>query len=211
LEYFKWGALVRFKSIFLAGVLVAGVCSTISASKASPITYSLTNDYLSAIGLGGLLSGTITTDGQFGGLAKGDITSWDITISWNGVSNTITPANSTVAAYLPITGLSATATDLSFQFSAPVWNDFSFSRVPEVSGIYEDYIDWQAYPGVNDFFASPDGVTYANSFAPQGIQVIAQVAAVPEPSTWAMMILGFCGLGFIAYRRKQNGSALSAA
>jgi hypothetical protein len=34
-------------------------------------------------------------------------------------------------------------------------------------------------------------------------------AAVPEPSTWAMMILGFCGLGFMTYRRKA--SALSAA
>jgi Laminin B (Domain IV)/PEP-CTERM motif len=37
------------------------------------------------------------------------------------------------------------------------------------------------------------------------------VSGVPEPSTWAMMILGFCGLGFMAYRRKQNGSALSVA
>jgi hypothetical protein len=36
-------------------------------------------------------------------------------------------------------------------------------------------------------------------------------AAVPEPSTWAMMILGFCGLGFVTYRRKQNRSALSVA
>lgn len=27
-------------------------------------------------------------------------------------------------------------------------------------------------------------------------------AAVPEPSTWAMMIMGFCGLGFMAYRKK---------
>jgi hypothetical protein len=36
-------------------------------------------------------------------------------------------------------------------------------------------------------------------------------AAVPEPSTWAMMILGFCGIGFMAYRRKQNGAALSLA
>jgi len=33
------------------------------------------------------------------------------------------------------------------------------------------------------------------------------VSAVPEPSTWAMMILGFCGIGFMAYRRKQNGVA----
>jgi hypothetical protein len=30
-----------------------------------------------------------------------------------------------------------------------------------------------------------------------------QVSAVPEPSTWAMMILGFCGLGFMAYRKKM--------
>jgi hypothetical protein len=37
------------------------------------------------------------------------------------------------------------------------------------------------------------------------------VSAVPEPSTWAMMILGFCGVGFMAYRRKQNGAALSVA
>ena len=28
------------------------------------------------------------------------------------------------------------------------------------------------------------------------------VAAVPEPSTWAMLILGFLGVGLMAYRRK---------
>jgi hypothetical protein len=37
------------------------------------------------------------------------------------------------------------------------------------------------------------------------------VSAVPEPSTWAMMILGFMGLGFMGYRRKQNGTALRFA
>jgi hypothetical protein len=37
------------------------------------------------------------------------------------------------------------------------------------------------------------------------------VAPVPEPSTWAMMILGFFGIGFMAYRRKQNGTAFSVA
>jgi hypothetical protein len=31
-----------------------------------------------------------------------------------------------------------------------------------------------------------------------------EVAAVPEPSTWAMMILGFCGVGFMAYRKKST-------
>ena len=32
------------------------------------------------------------------------------------------------------------------------------------------------------------------------------ISAVPEPSTWAMMILGFFGVGFMAYRRKQTVS-----
>ncbi|MEH2534032.1 hypothetical protein V1277_006673 [Bradyrhizobium sp. AZCC 1588] len=34
------------------------------------------------------------------------------------------------------------------------------------------------------------------------------VGAVPEPSTWAMMILGFAGVGFLAYRRRPQGQAL---
>jgi hypothetical protein len=37
------------------------------------------------------------------------------------------------------------------------------------------------------------------------------VSAVPEPSTWAMLILGFCGIGFLAYRRKPHGSSLASA
>jgi hypothetical protein len=28
------------------------------------------------------------------------------------------------------------------------------------------------------------------------------VSTVPEPATWAMMILGFAGIGFMAYRRR---------
>ena len=35
------------------------------------------------------------------------------------------------------------------------------------------------------------------------------VAAVPEPSTWAMMILGFAGIGFMAYRRKSQPTLMT--
>lgn len=34
--------------------------------------------------------------------------------------------------------------------------------------------------------------------------IVANVSAVPEPSTWAMMILGFVGVGFLAYRRRHQ-------
>ena len=36
------------------------------------------------------------------------------------------------------------------------------------------------------------------------------VAAVPEPSTWAMMILGFAGVSFMAYRRKSKPALMTA-
>jgi hypothetical protein len=34
---------------------------------------------------------------------------------------------------------------------------------------------------------------------------------VPEPSTWAMMILGFAGVGYLAYRRRNQPAALRQA
>jgi hypothetical protein len=39
----------------------------------------------------------------------------------------------------------------------------------------------------------------------------AGVAAVPEPSTWAMMILGFLGLAWIGYRRPRKHPALASS
>ena len=35
-------------------------------------------------------------------------------------------------------------------------------------------------------------------------------SAVPEPSTWAMLLIGFAGLGFMAYRRKSKPDLLGA-
>jgi hypothetical protein len=41
-----------------------------------------------------------------------------------------------------------------------------------------------------------------DSFSVGSLQQVAP--AVPEPSTWAMMILGFAGLGFMGYRRRKS-------
>ena len=38
----------------------------------------------------------------------------------------------------------------------------------------------------------------------RGIAVLTSISGVPEPSTWAMMILGFAGIGFMGYRRRMN-------
>lgn len=34
-------------------------------------------------------------------------------------------------------------------------------------------------------------------------------SAIPEPATWAMMLLGFAGIGFLTYRRKRQATALA--
>lgn len=36
------------------------------------------------------------------------------------------------------------------------------------------------------------------------VDIQVNVGAVPEPSTWAMMLLGFLGVGFMAYRNKNT-------
>lgn len=40
--------------------------------------------------------------------------------------------------------------------------------------------------------------------SPEFGNFLVATSAVPEPSTWAMMLLGFAGVGFMAYRRKQQ-------
>jgi outer membrane lipase/esterase len=42
-------------------------------------------------------------------------------------------------------------------------------------------------------------------------EAFAQVAGIPEPSTWVLMFLGFAGIGFMAYRRNNPPTALGAA
>jgi hypothetical protein len=38
---------------------------------------------------------------------------------------------------------------------------------------------------------------------------IVEFSVVPEPSTWAMLLIGFAGLGVAAYRRAKTATARS--
>jgi hypothetical protein len=52
-------------------------------------------------------------------------------------------------------------------------------------------------------------VDFSNAFITASFQ--SDVDAVPEPSIWAMMLLGFAGLGFAGYRKVRVGRAALAA
>jgi hypothetical protein len=54
-------------------------------------------------------------------------------------------------------------------------------------------------------------VAGGDSYGPNRLGEISLGGSVPESSTWAMMILGFAGVGFMAYRTRKSGLILPAA
>jgi hypothetical protein len=78
--------------------------------------------------------------------------------------------------------------------SSVTFQDVSTNGLTPSLGIQS--LDGEILKSVRIFDA--DGFTQLKQFAFGG----SAVGAVPEPATWAMMILGFVGVGFMAYRRK---------
>jgi hypothetical protein len=97
--------------------------------------------------------------------------------------------------------------------------DFSFQGITLITsgGEINLFTSPSLVPGEGFTQACSSGCTPGGGFGNLGTfnidySITAISSAVPEPSTWAMMILGFFGLGFVAYRRKQqNGLELRVA
>lgn len=84
---------------------------------------------------------------------------------------------------------------------------------PGIHGVTDVAFSGNGVAGVNTLEIFYDDREETGAFLDVGATVALSppvTSAVPESSTWAMMILGFFGLGFVAHRRKQTGSAFSA-
>ena len=73
---------------------------------------------------------------------------------------------------------------------------------------FSQYVQFTTSPGKSILSAKFDNSPAQDAFETANFSVgpVSAVlqAAVPEPSTWAMMILGFMGIGFVAYRRSPK-------
>jgi hypothetical protein len=86
---------------------------------------------------------------------------------------------------------------------------------------YANGVSWFDIMGINPNSAvdpnDPTAFALGLSFVADGnftgtmTPITLEVAAVPETSTWAMMILGFAGIGFIAYRRSRQDKSHALA
>lgn len=109
---------------------------------------------------------------------------------------------------------------VSYSFSPDTSTDMRFSGIYALTGasqhinFYESLFTHSGNGETVDFshtadFALllPSNVSFTSDSG--AFLTAGSVGAVPEPSTWTMMILGFCGVGFMAYRRRS--SAILAA
>jgi hypothetical protein len=62
-------------------------------------------------------------------------------------------------------------------------------------------VHWAPATLTETFVVTPH--TYVNATNVSGAQVVSTVTGVPEPSTWALMLLGFVGVGYLGMRRHQ--------
>lgn len=167
-------------------------------TMASP-SVAMAAEFVNSGSVGGIGSYnlSITTDDTIGVIQSLNILAYNIFVS-NGTNDfTLTQSNSTTL--FSGMGLTATATDLLFNFSG---SGFALFQSPMV-GSGGPFFCFQASPCF-DFAGSGTGLAPVVANSPignrlQGTQIVATVAAagaVPEPSTWAMMLIGF---GFVGY------------
>ena len=124
-------------------------------------------------------------------------------ISFSSGGDTFSPGLDTVAGTLTtavINALVGVPINVSFELSID-----GFGSPGSMDDKFLSSLD---FPVGTDVFTLPSGFT-AND--PDGIIVNNRfTAAVPELSTWAMLLVGFAGIGFVAYRRKSRPALMAA-
>jgi PEP-CTERM motif len=184
----KVGAQMK-KFLFLVGIVTWAISLGTSVARADVLTVGSGWDSFSFGGLGSSFSTdfefTLTAPAVFritDAFVDGD----QFAISNHGtfVSDSSVPANN---------GFQINA-DYDAAFASPLFSHFSVNLGP----------------GTYDF----TGIVIQNATGfPDGGGAAAELvaSAVPEPSTWAMMILGFAAVGFLVHRRKRNRTDLRIA
>jgi hypothetical protein len=190
---------MRTKGIFSAALLGIALLGGAESASATIISYTFSSDASYVVTDGSapvteMLSGGFTWDTTTNALATANITATLFSqpiayiLSVNSTDNSSALGASTDAGFELARG---NPLSIAVLFSASLNNGGSISLVSSIGQITA--------------FDNDMNVVFSASSASGSV-----IASVPEPSTWAMMILGFCGVGFMAYRRKAKPALMAA-
>ena len=102
-------------------------------------------------------------------------------------------------------GLAQTPPSNTISFGGPGAASYTGGELAALTGAIDDGDQWsRSSNGLFEFsFAAPvTSVTFGSSA--NSLEVASVASAVPEASTWAMMLIGFTGLGYAAYRKTKT-------
>jgi hypothetical protein len=174
-------------NIKTALVSAFALCATAIAMPANATVINWTLDDVT-FDDGGVATGTFSTDST-----TGYITSFDITTTMGSALNGYVYDAAT-----------------SFYFGSEISdNSFLLYSGGGTGYIYSQFVDPLTSGGVDPMFVSLED-SYGAWRTVTGGEAIG-VAAVPEPSTWAMMLAGFAGLGYVGFRARRTAVAASQA
>jgi hypothetical protein len=133
----------------------------------------------------------------------------------NIVGNDVGSWDASAAAQLSVT-LAFTNPQTAAAF-ALVSNDTSYTLTALLGGSIVESFSTSVGATANDFYGF-SGIAFdsirvtsnGNDFFLIDNVQFGAVSAVPEPSTWAMLILGFAGVGYMAYRRRSPAAPAAA-
>jgi hypothetical protein len=96
--------------------------------------------------------------------------------------------------------------DINFSAWISTWGGACGGAFPCGTVVGDTYVK-----STGGLYASPgDTSTYVTDWAVGSQYTNYAFVATPEPQTWAMMLLGFAGLGFAGYRASRKSVAFSA-
>lgn len=195
-------------TIALMGSVQASIVTTVGGSTGTVATGSAGNDVIGSVfgyfGSQLFADGPLRVEYTYLGKEAGDTNSFLVLGNLQfstATSNYGDTANELVLA----PGL------LNFAFGAnqntpSVINGFN----PGTSGVPNFFVSFYdqngnlgALSGTSGVIAFDDGGSPADADY-DDLVVRFNVSAVPEPTTWAMMLLGFAGIGLLAYRRRPK-------
>lgn len=197
-------------------ILISTIVGALVASSAVPATATIRYLGTRAVGAG-TVDLSIDTDGRIGALVASDIVDWTVTLrdptsAFPVRSLTSGGAGGSIRSSVVIGGpsLTATPTALSFDYGA---GSFEFDANYTVRPFYQ-LVSSLCSTGAFGNAGGCEQFDTGSDYASQHIQytlhpgsgriVIATAAAVAEPATWSLMIIGFGLAGWTIRRRAHE-------